>query len=114
MTTIGVDAGSFFALSAGPGGVNVGLVSRACSAGLRDAAWADAVAVLLELLVPVLAPLLVLALVLEPDEQAPSRSVPAASNAPSVAGPARRDDLARLDALTGLAEVSVIVLPVSR
>jgi hypothetical protein len=98
MTTIGVDAGSFFASSAGPGGVNAGFVSRACSAALKDVDWAE-----------VLAELPALALLLEPDDelQAASSSVPAASSTPRTAGRVRRSDLAGLVAVMGL-KVSVI------
>jgi hypothetical protein len=105
MTTIGVDAGSFFASSAGPGGVNAGFVSRACSAALRDADWAEVLAE-----PPELALLLaLLLLLLEPDDelQAASSSVPVASSAARTAGRVRRNHLAGLVAVMGL-KVSVI------
>jgi hypothetical protein len=106
MTTIGVDAGSFFASSAGPGGVNAGFTSRACSAAVRDDDWADALAVLPE---PPVLGLVVLLLELDDELQAAvSSSVLVASTAPRTAGRARRDDLARLVAVRGVLKISVM------
>jgi hypothetical protein len=100
MTTIGVDAGSFFASSGGPGGVNAGSFSRADNAAVSDADWADVLAELL---------LVLLALVELDDElQAPSRSVPVASSAARTAGRVRRDALAGLVAISSVLRISVI------
>jgi hypothetical protein len=106
MTTIGVDAGSFFASSAGPGAVNAGFFSRPWSTALRDDDWVDALAVL-----PA-PPVLVLVVPLpELDDElqaAVSSSAPAASTAPATAGRTRRDDLACLVAVGGVLNVAVI------
>jgi hypothetical protein len=85
MTTIGVEPGSFFALSAEPGAVNVGSTSIACRSDVRVFDW------------PVLAllgPLLDVLGALEPELQAASASAPAVSSTPTVAGLVTRESLA--------------------
>jgi hypothetical protein len=95
MTTIGVELGSVFALSAEPGAANVGCVSIACRSAGNAFDWPlDA---LPEALPEALPAALTAALgVLEPELQAASASAPAASSTPIAAGLVAREKLAML------------------
>jgi hypothetical protein len=88
MTTIGVEPGSVFALSAEPGAVNAGCTSIACRSAGRTFDWP------LEALLALLEPLLDVVGALEPELQAASASAPAASSTPTVAGLVTPESLA--------------------
>jgi hypothetical protein len=95
MTTIGVELGSVFALSAEPGAANVGCVSIACRSAGKAFAWLLE-ALLEALLEPPLEALPDALGALEPELQAASVSAPAASSTPIAVGLVARESLAML------------------